>query len=356
MSPEQISLLAALGDNAVKALAIREGSLVEIRADASAHEWAESMAMSVETAGGIPFLNVVSLEHFRERILTLPVERLRVPPPFLMEMAEKVDAMIVIQRDWSELVRTSPPEKLAAWNQGMGTLVRRLEERRVPDCQIAHPDTASGESLSVTREELHRILEMALTADLFEIQKSAESFAAKLSVQESLEIVSGSEHRLFIQYSGRPVWRGDAKLRESCVINFPAGSVYFPPLESSPEGSIYFEQWQDVKGLVLSFQNGRVLNVEADRNVESLKELLALHTGDKDRISHIGIGLNPCVSAYTGHTSLDECRAGAVFLALGENRYMGGENASTLNIDFVSQGCTVVVGEEVLVTNGKLAI
>ena len=356
MASMENHLLGPVAAKAVAALGIREGHLVEIRADIAAHQWAEIIAVFVERDGGIPFLNLASVQYYKERIVSLPLDQLSTPPPFLVEMSRRVNAIIVVERDWSQLSRTCPPDKLAAWIKAMGVIVEQLEVRQVPDCQIVHPDALPEEHLSVSREELRRNLESALIADSNKIQARAEYMASRLALHRQLEIFSGDSRRLAVQFEGRPIRKGDGKLHEDRVVNFPYGSVYFTLIEDSVEGSIYFEKWQDVDGLVLSFQQGRLCEVKADRNVHHFEKLLAAHTGDKDRVSHIGIGVNPGLSVYTGHIALDECRAGSVFLALGENRYLGGTNASTLNLDLVSQKATVKEPNGALVVDGKLML
>ncbi|MEO6651292.1 MAG: hypothetical protein ABIP17_01375, partial [Ilumatobacteraceae bacterium] len=73
-----------------------------------------------------------------------------------------------------------------------------------------------------------------------------------------------------------------------------------------------------------------------------------------ERVSHIGIATNPLVSGPIGWTIVDEHRAGAVFLALGENRYLNGENASAINVDLLAASPTVVVDHTMIVVNGDL--
>ena len=143
-------------------------------------------------------------------------------------------------------------------------------------------------------------------------------------------------------------------LRDDLIVNFPSGSVYVAPLEETANGSLLIEQWEDVENLVLAFHEGKLCGANADRNVSRFTDLLETHSGDKDRISHIGIGINSELQSFTGHAAIDECHAGATFLALGENRYLGGRNASTLNTDFVSRNATVLSGDSMLVRNGTL--
>ena len=74
----------------------------------------------------------------------------------------------------------------------------------------------------------------------------------------------------------------------------------------------------------------------------------------RERVSHLGIATNPMVSSSIGWTIVDEHRRGAVFLALGENRDLGGENASSINVDLLPAAPTLLVGGTVVVAQGRV--
>ncbi len=82
--------------------------------------------------------------------------------------------------------------------------------------------------------------------------------------------------------------------------------------------------------------------------------MLASFDAGAARISHIGLALNPDCPGDTGWTIVDEHHAGAVFLALGENRYMGGTNASILNHDIALPHATLLAGNVPLTIDGQL--
>jgi leucyl aminopeptidase (aminopeptidase T) len=85
-------------------------------------------------------------------------------------------------------------------------------------------------------------------------------------------------------------------------------------------------------------------------------DLLGRHTGDADRISHVGVGLNPHLKSFIGWPLVDEHVHGALFVALGENRYLGGENESSLNIDFALPNATLICDDRVIVEHGKIVV
>lgn len=52
---------------------------------------------------------------------------------------------------------------------------------------------------------------------------------------------------------------------------------------------------------------------------------------------------------------MDEHVSGHIFVSFGENRYMGGENGSSLNVDFALPGATLEVDGKIIVDAGSLA-
>ena len=79
-------------------------------------------------------------------------------------------------------------------------------------------------------------------------------------------------------------------------------------------------------------------------------------TGDPRRISHIGVGLNPYLHRSIGWTLVDQHVYGSLFVALGENRYMGGRNASSLNVDFAVPSATLLVDGHAIVADGTVVV
>ena len=71
-------------------------------------------------------------------------------------------------------------------------------------------------------------------------------------------------------------------------------------------------------------------------------------------MSHIGLGLNPYLNSPTGWTIIDEHIHGYLFIAFGENRYMGGQNESSLNVDYALANATLQVDGQTIVSKGKV--
>ncbi|MCY3776297.1 MAG: hypothetical protein OXH11_09960 [Candidatus Aminicenantes bacterium] len=351
-----LSLYRKLADMAVAGLEIQAGQFVEIRGDAAMWNCIEAVSLAVERAKAVPCLNVTSIAHEAERIRTLPIDWLRSPSPFLLDLATRADAAIVIERDWRPLTESCPSQRLEAWNRAVGVLLRQQESGRVPNCMIAHPGAVPQDELLVPRGDIHRAMENSIDVDMIELDRRVRSVKQIIENGSVLDIRTPNGGRLECQLGGRPVFENDGRLSDSFVLNLPFGAISFTVPETTVQGSICIERWRNVHDLTLTFVDGRISGISAANSPKSFTNFIATHSGHRDRISHVGIGVNPGIHSPTGNIGVDECKSGMLFFALGENRYLGGLNESTLNMDLTCPGATVFVGSRCIVRDGRLTL
>jgi leucyl aminopeptidase (aminopeptidase T) len=142
---------------------------------------------------------------------------------------------------------------------------------------------------------------------------------------------------------------------KAVVSNLPAGSIYTTVIEQAAEGTLWLPEAGPAEDVTMHFRQGRVVDIQARVGCAELVALLDRHSGESRRISHIGVGLNPHLHHPIGWVIVDEQAHGALFVALGENRYLSGENASSLNIDFTIPNATLLADDRVVVREGVLA-
>lgn len=340
---------------AVSGLEIQAGQFVEIRGDSAMWNCIEAVSLAVEKAAAVPCLNVTSIAHEGERIRTLSGDWLRRPSPILLDLATRADSAIVIERDWRPLTESCPPERLQAWNQAVGVLLHQQESRGVPNCMIAHPGAVPQDELLVSRGDIYRTMENAIDVDMNELDRHVRSVKQIIADASVLEMRTPNGGRLECQLGGRPVFENDGRLN-SLVLNLPFGAISFTVPETTVQGSICIERWRDAHDLTLTFVDGRISGISAANSPKSFTDFVGTHSGHRDRISHIGIGVNPGIHSPTGNIGVDECKSGMLFFALGENRYLGGKNESTLNMDLTCPGATVFAGSRCIVRDGRLTL
>jgi leucyl aminopeptidase (aminopeptidase T) len=178
-----------------------------------------------------------------------------------------------------------------------------------------------------------------------------------------MALYSGAEHVLHLRRGDRP-WLSDDgvidaldRQRGAVASNLPAGSIYGTVLEGETEGRLWLPRAAGARDVVLTMRGGRIAQIEAAQGADALRALFDRHTGEPRRVSHVGLGLNPLLRGpEIGWTLVDEHIHGRTFIAFGENRYMGGQNASSLNVDFSLPGATIEVDGKTIVSQGAVVV
>lgn len=173
------------------------------------------------------------------------------------------------------------------------------------------------------------------------------------------------------EVADRPVTRQDgdasaARMAEARnlidrEVELPAGAARVSPVLATVEGTIAFPpaQWGGtaVEGLVLSFEEGRVVDVEADSGGEGVVAEMEA-AGDAGRtFRELAVGFNPLLAIPDGEEWIPYYGygAGVVRLSLGDNTELGGAvGGGYVRWNFFTDA-TVVVGGEVWVRDGVLA-
>ncbi len=273
---------------------------------------------------------------------------------------EQVDRVVSLSGGVPDFALAAP-ETLAAWQQMDEELTAIEEARQLPILVVAVPAMPRARRLGITPEALETHVMPALLLDVI---------ASRTLIDRALEAVAGSHIVVgtgdgceLHLYHGDRHWHGDDgviddadRRRQAIVSNLPAGSVYTTVLEERTHGNLYLPAAPGAVEVTLHFEAGRIVAMDAAQGADALAAWLDSHSGEPRRVSHIGIGLNPHLRTPIGWTLVDEHIAGALFLALGENRYMGGQNASSLNHDFALVGASLWVDGRAVVRSGEFSI
>ena len=169
----------------------------------------------------------------------------------------------------------------------------------------------------------------------------------------------------------RPVTRqdGDASAEQATQarnlidreVELPAGAVRVAPVEQTVNGTVAFPDamWAGrmVTGLIMTFHNGKVVEIEATSGKDAVKTELADAGEAGKSFREFALGMNPMLMIpdigtrwlpYYGYG------AGVVRLSLGNNLELGGEVGG----DYVRWNffvdATVTVGDQVWVKDGNL--
>lgn len=198
------------------------------------------------------------------------------------------------------------------------------------------------------------------------VQQTFESAARQDSIRVTTP--AGTDIRFFI--GDRPVTKqdGNASLAHMSTarnlidreVELPAGAIRVAPLEESVFGKIAFPnaKWdgQDVEGLVITIQAGKIVNMTATKGLEAVQKELSNAGEAGQHFREFAIGFNPLLAIpktnpwipYYGYG------AGVVRLSLGDNTELGGKiGGGYVRWNFFTDA-SVTIGQERWIDSGVL--
>lgn len=145
--------------------------------------------------------------------------------------------------------------------------------------------------------------------------------------------------------------------------NFPDGEIFTGPVESSLIGWVRFAYpaiygGQEVIGIELWFEDGKVVKEKASKGQELLTALLNTDEGARF-LGEWGIGTNYRIQRFTKSMLFDEKIGGTIHLAVGASYpETGGQNESGLHWDMLCDMAQseITVDGELFYRDGKFAV
>ena len=208
-----------------------------------------------------------------------------------------------------------------------------------------------------------------LQTDYAALAETLAAFEAALR-QGAVRVTTPAGTDIRFEVGDRPVTRqdGDASAARAVVarnlidreVELPPGAARVSPVLETVQGRIAFPpaQWGGarVEGLVLHFEGGRVVEVEAEAGREGvLAEMEA--AGEAGRtFRELAVGFNPLLAIPEGEEWIPYYGygAGVVRLSLGDNTELGGSvGGGYVRWNFFTDA-TVSVGGETWVRDGRL--
>jgi len=228
----------------------------------------------------------------------------------------------------------------------------------------------NGQNLSIDDEKDAFYQRALLVTDYSKLAESQKAFEETMR-NRTIRVTSPLGTNMQFTIGDRPVTKQDgnasaqkAEKARNLIdreIELPAGAVRVAPVEASVEGTIAFPdaRWngQMVSGLVLTFSEGKVVEISASSGEESVKAEIS-RSGEAGRsFREFALGMNPFLAIsetdgtwipYYGYG------AGVVRLSLGDNTELGGVvSGGYVRWNFFTDA-TVTVGDDVWVKDGKL--
>lgn len=330
-SERQIERLARiLVGHSVKA---KKGEIVRISCGEAARPLALAVFREVLRVGAHPLWNVAFDEAqriFYEEASDAQIAHL---PPTKLYEAKRIDADIVIAAPGNTRHLTHIPPRRLAERRKATKPISDIVLRRVRWVLTNFPTEALAQESDMALSEYERLYFRAVDQDWAAMVRMFARAKRILERTARVRIV-GKETDLFFSIAGRKA------IPCAGEYNMPDGEIFTAPVETSVEGTIFFEfpavyGGREVSGVRLTFRKGRVVEARAEKNGSLLEEMLDADPGARC-LGEFGIGANGGVSRFTRDILLDEKMGGTIHLAIGRSYpESGGRNDSAVHWDMI---------------------
>lgn len=236
------------------------------------------------------------------------------------------------------------PARQAKWRYARRDLFRIYTERSARGelkwCLTLFPTEAYAQDAEMSLQEYEDFVFGAGLLDdpdpvarWKEVQAEQQRLVDWLGGRREVRVV-GPDCDLHLDITGRTFVNACGKE------NFPDGEIFTSPVEDSAEGWIRFTypaimDGREVEGITLRFQEGEVVEAQAEKGEEFLREMLAVDEGAR-RLGEFAIGTNRNLRQFTRNILFDEKLGGTIHLALGRGfPEAGGRNESALHWDMI---------------------
>lgn len=225
----------------------------------------------------------------------------------------------------------------------------------------------SGETIEIDNIKNEYYQKVFLETDYIKLGKIQRSFEDDIR-NKWIKISTPRGTNIKFKIGNRPVTKQDGNAsskREKQLnlidreIELPSGAIRVAPIEETVEGTIAFTNsiWsgKKVEGLVLTFDSGKVINIESSTGKEAVKTELDSAGEAGYSFREFALGFNPLLAIpeenpwipYYGYG------AGVVRLSLGDNSELGGNvKGGYVRWNFFTNA-TVKVGDDIWVKGGK---
>ncbi|MCS6846128.1 MAG: leucyl aminopeptidase [Anaerolineae bacterium] len=325
----------------VQGVGAQPGELILLLDHAGRDDLLREVAFTIELAGATPLVELAPPEHVARLLASGQREHFAQYDRHRRTWLQHADRSIVLTSGYLDL-DGAPPDAVALWSAAQDRLTQIEEARRMPSLIVAVPTSVQAQRLGMSLGALEHLLHEAAAPTLLELQDGIVRAQSRLENAQEIVIRTGGRCELRLVRGNRPILNDDGYIddldreRGAVVSTLPAGSIYFTVLEDQTEGSLYLPTAGDVRDVIFHFECGRAMHIEASTGAAELNAFFDAHTGEPRRIGHIKVGLNPRLRRPIGWPLVDEHVRGAVVVAFGENRAIGGQNASSLNEDFIA--------------------
>jgi len=326
-------------------IAVKPGDWVLIRGQPVSLPLVDQVARHVLRAGGNPSI-FMSTDDLRSAMLEeASMEQLAWISPVDRLVNEEVDAIISIWATENTRAMSGADHAKLRHYQASHSEISKIFMDRMSDYSLRwvgtqFPNQAHAQEANMSLAQFEDFVYGAAYADQpdpvqrwHQMHDMQQQLVEWLKGKKRLE-VRGPNVDLTLSIEGRDFINSDGHR------NMPSGEIYTSPQEQSAEGWIKFTypaiyMGQEVEGVTLTFNEGKVVEASAEKNEALLLSQLDVDAGAR-YLGEFAIGTNYAIQQFTKNTLFDEKIGGTIHLALGRGfKEIGGQNESAVHWDMV---------------------
>lgn len=288
---------------------------------------------------------------------------------FWKTLNEDFDVRIFIQSEFNtQSLSDIPPEKLKirrqAYTDITNTYFERMSTGDLRRVSTLFPTQAYADDAGMTLSEFEDYVYSTTFSDCDDpvrewdrIREEQQSLVDWLNGKKEVRVV-GPNVDLTLSIEGRVFINSDGKQ------NMPSGEIFTGPVEDSAQGWVRFTHpailsGQEVEGVELHFENGRVAKASAKKNEEYLFTMLDLDEGSR-YLGEFAVGTNKKINRFIKKILFDEKIGGTIHMALGKGYPItGSQNQSAIHWDMICDmrdGGQIYVDGELFYDSGKFMV
>lgn len=246
-----------------------------------------------------------------------------------------------------------PAEKLAKYQKAMG-VISGLRWQKTRWALVRVPNERFAQQANVSYEYMMDMFFNSCNLDWAEHCRQWKKVADILNQGKHLHLI-GEGTDFSFDYEGKE-W-----IVSDNTMNIPDGEFNISPIWDTVEGTVHFDFPATIGGKVihnlkLRFENGIVVEVDADDNVDYAKKIIASDECS-NRCGEFAFGTNPYLNVCTTDILIDEKIMGTIHMALG--RPYDGAYYSSIHWDIIKDmrnGGRVEIDGKTVYENGKFLI
>lgn len=332
----------------------------------------EALAIEAGKAGGMINMFLNSDKVLRSFYKEADEKYLDQEPKYFAEWLKHIDVWIGLpgSENPKAVFADIPQERFAKVAKANQIVNDMLNESGLRLVNIGYPTKERAAINQLDFATYEKMSWDAVNADYQQISQNGNKIKMMLQGAKKVTVTSPYGTHFTFSVGERTIFVNDGIVTEeeakgdlilTRFASLPGGSVFLAPIESSAKGKVVVPKdrcrYAPLTGVTFELIEGRIHNFIADEGAECFEETMAPYTGPKDMFGYFSIGLNPALKVIEdGGDYRPGDAAGMVWIGVGNNQILGGNNKTQGGFTFPIVSATVEVDGKTVVKDGKLTL